>query len=524
MIGLMIRQFSFRLLPYTKLTIDIVLPIILALLYTIYIFQPINLVNTDLGRHIKNGEVIVNEIQKISSKTANWDILYTNYYSYTNTNEKFINHHWLTGVIFYLIKFNLGFVGLQIFNLLLVASIVFINYKSAKRFASPVTLVLAFILLLPIACYRTEIRPEMISYLFTSIFIWLLLSFRYNSRWQYTLPIIMLFWVNFHIYFIIGFIVFGIVITSETINLYNDKSKLISVIISRFKILILMILAGLCNPFFITGLLFPLNIFTKYGYEVVENKSLFFLYNYGFRNPELFLTWVFSMIVILSITFTFMFRERLIKVSAIKSDQQYFMALFSTFLVIMASYAYRNSNLFGFFIVIPLAYFIQLILDLLTYQKSKQVKKNITIFLTYLIILITWIYMSIFWQFIFSQNKYHVIKPDQTIFDNLSIKGNIFNNYDIGGYLIYNLFPKHKVFVDNRPEAYTIDFLQNIYIPMQLFDDEWQKYQTHYNINTVILAKNEMTDWGRNIYTKIRANPGWQIIYENENVIVLTKR
>ena len=59
---------------------------------------------------------------------------------------------------------------------------------------------------------------------------------------------------------------------------------------------------------------------------------------------------------------------------------------------------------------------------------------------------------------------------------------------------------------------------------MQLLDDEWQKYQTHYNINTVILAKNDITDWGRSIYRKIRVNPDWQIIYENADVIVLTKK
>jgi len=190
----------------------------------------------------------------------------------------------------------------------------------------------------------------------------------------------------------------------------------------------------------------------------------------------------------------------------------------------MASYAYRNSNLFGFFIAIPLAFFIQTILNLLTYQKPDQIKKNATILVTYLIILITWVYLFVFWQSIFNPSKYHIIDDNQDIFKNLQLKDNIFNNYDVGGYLIYNLFPKHKVFVDNRPEAYSTDFLQNIYIPMQLLDDEWEKYQTHYNINTVILAKNDITDWGRSIYTKMRVNPDWQIIYENADVIILTKK
>ena len=524
MIELMISQFLSHLLPRIKSTTEIIVPMALALLYTIYIFQPINIVNADLGRHIKNGEIIVNEIKKIPAKTATWDILYSNYYSYTNTNEKFINHHWLTGVTFYLIKVNLGFAGLQIFNLLLVASIVLINYKSARKFASPATLLLSFILLLPLACYRTEIRPEMISYFFTSIFIWLLVNHKHDSRRLYLLPVIMLFWINLHIYFILGFIVFGIFIFTKIISSYQNKLELKRIILSNSKILLLTLIAGLGNPFFTTGLLFPLNIFTKYGYEVVENKSLLFLYNYGFRNSEIFLTWLISLVIILLITFTFVYKDRLLNSHLIKTDHLNFMTLLAIFLIFMASYAYRNSNLFGFFIAIPLAFFIQTILNLLTYQKPDQIKKNATILVTYLIILITWVYLFVFWQSIFNPSKYHIIDDNQDIFKNLQLKDNIFNNYDVGGYLIYNLFPKHKVFVDNRPEAYSTDFLQNIYIPMQLLDDEWQKYQTHYNINTVILAKNDITDWGRSIYRKIRVNPDWQIIYENADVIVLTKK
>jgi len=48
-----------------------------------------------------------------------------------------------------------------------------------------------------------------------------------------------------------------------------------------------------------------------------------------------------------------------------------------------------------------------------------------------------------------------------------NLQGPIFNNYDIGGYLIFNLFPQEKVFVDNRPETYSSEFFQEDYIPMQ---------------------------------------------------------
>ena len=48
-----------------------------------------------------------------------------------------------------------------------------------------------------------------------------------------------------------------------------------------------------------------------------------------------------------------------------------------------------------------------------------------------------------------------------------NIKGPVFNNYDIGSYLIYHLYLKEPEFVDNRPEAYSVDFFKKTYIPMQ---------------------------------------------------------
>jgi hypothetical protein len=53
-----------------------------------------------------------------------------------------------------------------------------------------------------------------------------------------------------------------------------------------------------------------------------------------------------------------------------------------------------------------------------------------------------------------------------------NLKGPIFNNFDIGSYLIFRLYNKslpagRQVFVDGRPEAYPASFFQITYILMQ---------------------------------------------------------
>ena len=69
---------------------------------------PIDLVRSDLGRHIKNGELIVH---------GTWDVLYKNYYSYTYPQYPFINHHWLFGVFCYAVWHYFGFTGLSLIYL-----------------------------------------------------------------------------------------------------------------------------------------------------------------------------------------------------------------------------------------------------------------------------------------------------------------------------------------------------------------------------------------------------------------------
>src|SRR3990167_3109844 len=67
--------------------------------------QKINLTTADLGRHIKNGQFFFERHQPIS----------TNFYSYTQTDYPAVNHHWLTGVIFFLTHRWWGFEGVSFF-------------------------------------------------------------------------------------------------------------------------------------------------------------------------------------------------------------------------------------------------------------------------------------------------------------------------------------------------------------------------------------------------------------------------
>ena len=99
----------------------------------------------------------------------------------------------------------------------------------------------------------------------------------------------------------------------------------------------------------------------------------------------------------------------------------------------------------------------------------------------------------------------------------------IFNNFDIGSYIIYRGFPKYKVFVDGRPEAYPASFFQKVYIPMQENQERFAQIDKEINFKTIIFSHTDQTPWGKSFLFDIVKNPDWKIVYLDDFIIVLIK-
>ena len=253
--------------------------------YLFWLLKPINLTFIDLGRHLKNGEIFVSSFLNLD-----FDILHnlwkTNFYSFSNSDFPFINHHWGSGVVFYLVYIFSGFKGLHLFYLLLSLLVFLIFYylaisKGGFRVASTISF-----FIIPILASRAEIRPEIFSYLFVGLFILILDLYqtkKISSRWLFVLPIIGLFWVNLHIYFFLAPFLISLWLIYDFYIADNSKSKKLLFIlgVTLFSLLI--------NPFGLKILLYPFLIFENYGYRVMENQTVLFLYNLNVFTPYIYL-------------------------------------------------------------------------------------------------------------------------------------------------------------------------------------------------------------------------------------------
>lgn len=471
--------------------------LMLAACCVFFLAHRIDLTTADLGRHIKNGELTL--------QTA--AVLKTNFYSYTNEGFPAVNHHWGSGFLFFLIHQWAGFTGLSLFYLILSAATFVLFYDLARRQSGwPCAFVLAC-LAIPLLSQRVEIRPEGFSYFFCALFFWILSGWkdsRLKNSWLWALPICEIFWVNTHIYFFFGPWLLGVFLLERPLN----RQLLL--------IFILTCLATLVNPFGIHAALFPAQIFTNYGYKIVENQSVWFLERLKFNIPNL---------VVFKIVFGVLMASFLAVFIRDRKNFPLGHFLLALPLSAMGWLALRNFTIFGFFSIPLIAGNIKTFFGGARLAGRRQVFGALILS----VLIVSWNLHRQKDRNQFSLNSWPLglvdgVNASAEFFLRENIKGPIFNNYDIGGYLIYHLFPKERVFVDNRPEAYPAAFFKEVYIPMQEGYEAWTKAQTKFNFNAIFFSHRDATPWGQKFLIDRVNDLEWAPVFADQFAIIFLKR
>ena len=97
----------------------------------------------------------------------------------------------------------------------------------------------------------------------------------------------------------------------------------------------------------------------------------------------------------------------------------------------------------------------------------------------------------------------------------------IFNNFDIGSYIIYRGYPKYQVFVDGRPEAYPKEFFTQTYIPSQSDYFKFKDLDKQYKFKSIIFSHTDQTPWGKSFLSSVLKDKEWKTVYIDDFMIVL---
>ena len=485
--------------------------------------EKIDLTTADLGRHLQNGKWVVENNFNLSEKNSP---VHENFYSCTNADFPVVNHHWGAGVIFYEIYKFAGFDGLSLFYILLSLAAFSIFFVVAKRESNFTVAAIFSVALIPLMAERREVRPEVFSCFFAAFFLWTLWSWQKkelaNSR-LYILPFLMVLWVNMHVYFFLGLFLIGAYWLQEMAQFLfaklSDEEFLEKVRGAKnlTVVLILSTLAALLNPFGWKGLVYPFQIFKNYGYTIVENKSVWFVENYGIVNSNFMLIKAVLILLILSFVLIFIINKK-------KTSIPYL--IFAIFFGTIGWLAIRNFTMLGFFALPILAANFENIFT--PGKKDNLLAKENGIAVAFIAIAALAIFAN--YQFVSLHSGDRGIglsRGNEAVAEflkNEKISEPIFNNYDIGGYLIWNLPKNERVFVDNRPEAYPDSFFSQIYKPMQENPDIFKKIDQQYNFNAIVFSAHDITPWGMNFLKVIKENSNWEKIFEDDFAVIYLEK
>lgn len=449
--------------------------------------RPSDAMNQDLGRHLKLGKIIW-ETKSIPA---------TNLFSYTHPDFPFINHHWLSEVFFYGME-RLGGLPL-IFTAKIVALLAALGgcVWLARKKTSWAAVSAATLLVLPLLAERIDERPELFAYLLFAALLIIFLHPRATAKMRLVgAPIVMLFWINLHLSFAIGLAAIAIFAAENAICGKNKKEQL-----SALAPLILSGLVTIANPNGLKGALYPLSVFGNYGYRIIENQSVFFLL------PRLASPSTAYLLAVAIIA------AALIIIKIVKTRRAEGIGLLALALAVASLVAVRNAPFFLFAAIPAVASALS---GLVTGAGRKRVASAACLAWSAALLVF---YIATASPAMGIQES---ARGGTDFFLRRGIPGNIFNNFDIGGYLDYRLYPHHRVFVDNRPEAFPASFFEE-YIRIQE-DPEFRKQQFEkYGINSIIFGHRDITPWARSFLAQITSDKNWKTAYLDGFIIILVR-
>lgn len=443
-------------------------------------------------------------------------VTHTDVFSYTMQGAKWINVKWLYEVIIAFLEKGLGPEAVLLLQSVVNVAIVWLLYKTIRLVSSSTSNVLAVVVsliaFLAISEYRMAGRPEMVSHLLCTAYLYLLWR---NPRfeWKYLLPLIPLqcLWANMHEGYPVGLVILATATAGSFMSYLLNKEKLVLQQTGRIAaVFVLSLLAVLCNP---NGIVLWQQPFEIYR-QVWANKYTTELYSYA--DIQYWTIQAKLHIGILALVSAY-WATQLLKAIKQKQLKQFLSPVLAGYLLMIPLFAYlsltANRNIpFAQIVLIPS---LPIALScLLTVSRLSAIKllntiaeKAAVIAIVVTVLFYVAIVSNKWYAFTKSPNKYgiHVAMLNNPtgaadFIKQNNIKGTAFSDYFISSYLLWSNYPDFKSYIDLRD----LDVF-----PAKFFDDYFSIYQQpskfaeldkKYNFDYVVLSTSQLGNVQFNLY------------------------
>jgi hypothetical protein len=472
-------------------------------------------VDSDMWWHLRAGD-----------ETLSSGLVYrVDTFSSTRSGEAWINHSWLSQVMMaglYRIG-NLPALSIWV----AVSAVASMGLVYHQMEGQPLLRGTVLILAALVSSVVWSPRPQIMSLVLLALLGWLLKEFRERRKWTILLAVPGLFalWGNLHGGYVLGLIYLGAYLGGEILDkilLRKDTQELRWREIGQIAI---AIVAGclfiLINPFGIEMWMIPFNTIGVETLQNVINEWASPDFHQAFQQPILWM--MLGLLGVLGLIRKPLQGYRLVPV-----------VLFAW----AALVARRNFGPFAIICAPALAEGISVLFDdwiakakesLPRFQRfvqSAEANKNafnvtvrnlINLLLIGLLIaagIIKAIQVNRSELISKAETRIYPVHAVEWIKDNPQ-SGNLFNEYNWGGYLIYHL-PEMPVFVDGRTDLFGDEVL-NDYLEVTRIGENWRGIIDEYDLGLMLLQK-------QTILSSFAIQDGWSVLYADELAILLERR
>ena len=493
---------------------QVCLTVALLAVYAGFLAHPVDLTTSDLGRYLKNGELFFQRGL----------IADTNLFAYTTPDHPFVNHSWGSGAIYFIVERTLGFAGLSLFFLSVSVTTLWIFFRLAVRYGSFALGAVLTVIVMPILITRSEIRPEMFSYLMSGLFLHLLWDYRQGqrgARWLMILPLLQIVWVNLHIYFFLGMFLVGVFLLQSLIDLAARSAPRASSQRQPWKVLaavaVATVAASCINPAGLRGAVYPLFIFQGYGFPVIENYSVPAILQAGFQ----FLPLTFFLVILGLLCLSWLYV--IIKDRSSFSVSNFVLTLF---FAALAWWSIRNFVIFAFFALPLTAVNFH---SMVRAQSSRWLNSScgtvaIVSGVAVLLLLINPAFFFAGGRGAFGIGLKEGNLAALEFLRSERLQGPLFNTFDVGSYLTYGLYPRERVYVDNRPEAYPATFFTEDYLPLLVNEEKWRSHLAAHKFNSIVINPNGHSAAAENFVIQRMLDPDWAAVFFDKEILILARR
>lgn len=389
-----------------------------------YAGQP--LFDPDFWWHLKSGELMW-ETKKLLTQDP---FAFTGNGQVSSREILILQSYWLWQLLAYFLYAVFDFYGIWLMNFWVIGSMVLVSFIQLRQRMVDLLLcapLLALFCMFFSYGYPLE-RPQVISFLLSSILVGILFKHEREQSFDWLLPLLMLFWANLHGGFIVGDIILVLFAAGVILEYRGEPRRLKRCLFWT----VFSLLASLVNP---TGWLAFQEAFKLYNTQLMSTVTEYQNTLAAFKAGEYYLVvlWLF-----VGLYWFGVFLQRRFFWPEI------FIAVFLTW------FSLAHLRNVGFFAVAMLPFVGEGLRSLLP-KEAHKVKIATVVFVFISVTALLFRGLTLFDL----RDRADVGLKAQTaslvrFLGESDLTGHMFNSYDLGGYLLWRFYPERQVFIDSR--------------------------------------------------------------------------